>query len=136
MLIVVLIVVTVLCWLSYCILNRKMGRFNWTTAIMNITALVITTITIMLTTVAVLNWFDMKLNYQTNVEIYDSLQVRVENYNGYNDPHLLKDIQNWNKDVVKAHNMNKNIWLGFSVPDSYENFETIPFDFLYQENQN
>lgn len=136
MLIVVLIVVTVLCWLSYCTLNRKMGYLNWTTEIMNIIALIVTTITVMLTTVAVLNWFCMKLNYQTNVEIYDLLQARIENYNGYNDPYLLQDVQNWNKNIMKAQNMNESIWLGFSVPDSYENFETIPFDFLYQENQN
>lgn len=136
MLIIVLIVVTVLCWLSYCTLNRKMGYLNWITEIMNIIALIVTTITVMLTTVAVLNWFCMKLNYQTNVEIYDLLQARIENYNGYNDPYLLQDVQNWNKNIMKAQNMNESIWLGFSVPDSYENFETIPFDFLYQENQN
>lgn len=74
--------------------------------------------------------------YNANVEICNLLQARIENYDGYNDPYLPWDVQDWNKDIVIIQNMNESIWFGFSVPDSYENFETIPFDFLYQENQN
>lgn len=74
--------------------------------------------------------------YNANVETYNLLQARIENYDGYNDPYLPRDVQDWNKDVVIIQNTNESIWLGFAVPDSYENFETIPFDFLYQENQN
>lgn len=68
-------------------------------------------------------------NYDVNVEIYNLLQARIEHYDGTNDPMLFKDIQDWNADVIEMQNANDNIWFGISIPDSYENFETISYDF-------
>lgn len=68
-------------------------------------------------------------SYDVNVQIYNSLQARIEHYDGTNDPMLLRDIQDWNADVIEVQNVNDSIWLGISIPNSYENFETISYDF-------
>lgn len=75
------------------------------------------------------NNLSLSYSYDANVEIYNSLQTRIEHYDGTNDPMLFKDIQDWNADVIEMQNANDSIWFGISIPDSYENFETISYDF-------
>lgn len=96
---------------------------------LELTGFVLAGVTGLFIVLSLFNNLGLGYSYNANVEIYNSLQARIEHYDGTNDPMLLKDIQDWNADVIEMQNANDSIWFGISIPDSYENFETISYDF-------
>lgn len=87
-----------------------------------------------------MNYFGLEGNIAEYKERYNTIVFEVEN-KLYDDDvtttsrrELVKEIQNWNCDLVKGKKIQHNFWIGVYIPDIYDDFEFIPLEKILKED--